>query len=195
MLMNMEGDTEDWANDISKIMASALIKNNIFDEKWKKKQEKWLSDYKNAVIAGDTARMNALKEQQKQWMEEDKATAQMYMDAVGYDETDKQQKATFNSAKNISYEQADSLVGIATGQQVVLERSLQEHIAQTELQSGIAQKLEVIQPAITDIKDNIAIITEAQATMNDHLANISRFTSVLPEMQEDLYRIRKTIEE
>jgi len=196
MLMDMEGDTEDWANNIAKIMASALLKNMIFDEAWQKKQKKWLQDYQEAVKTGDTVRMNDLKQQQKEWAEEDRKTAQTYMEAVGYDENGKEQKASANGIEKITHEDAGAIEGRLTATQIAVEQgntkkdailaqATMMNVTMSDMRSLSATQCEIADDTRDILANSYLELREA----NDHLGKIEKAVGNIQTIAEDTKKI------
>lgn len=201
-LMNMETDAEDWANDISKIMAEALIKNNIFDQDFQEKMKNWVQRYKAAMENFNNGGINqkqleeelaALREEQANMLEAAKEEAQMYMDAVGYDpNTTEEQSATAQGASSITYDQANNLEGIATAQQITSEQTKNEV-------TMLNAKVDTLVPVWTDTRNIVADSRDILARMAMDVADIKdnvadSLVPTLKAMRDDLNKIRKKVD-
>lgn len=205
-LMNMEADAEDWADDISKIMAEALIKNNIFDQEYKDKMNEWLKKYRAAMDKYNDKKdktdadrkaledeLEALRKEQENYMNEKKEEAQMYMDAVGYDPTKtEEQSATARGASSITYDQANNLEGIATAQQITSEQTKNEV-------TMLNAKVDTLVPVWTDTRNIVADSRDILARMAMDVADIKdnvadSLVPTLKAMRDDLNKIRKKVD-
>lgn len=201
-LMNMETDAEDWADNISKIMAEALIKNNIFDQAFQDNLNDWMKRYK-AVMAsykdGNITQkqleeeLAALREEQAALLAQKKEEAQMYMDAVGYDpnQTD-EQSATAQGASSITYDQANNLEGIATAQQITSEQTKNEV-------TMLNAKVDTLVPVWTDTRNIVADSRDILARMAMDVADIKdnvadSLVPAIKNINDELTKIRKKVE-
>lgn len=201
-LMNMETDAEDWANDLSKIMAEALIKNNIFDQDFQEKMKDWVQRYKAAMENFNNGDINqkqledelaALREEQTNMLANAKEEAQIYMDAVGYDpNTTEEQSATAQGASSITYDQANNLEGIATAQQITSEQTKNEI-------TMLNAKVDTLMPVWTDTRNIVADSRDILAGMAMDVADIKdnvadSLVPTLKAMRDDLTKIRKKVD-
>ena len=201
-LMNMETDAEDWANDLSKIMAEALIKNNIFDQDFQEKMRDWVQRYKAAMENFNNGDINqkqledelaALREEQTNMLANAKEEAQIYMDAVGYDpNTTEEQSATAQGASSITYDQANNLEGIATAQQITSEQTKNEI-------TMLNAKVDTLMPVWTDTRNIVADSRDILAGMAMDVADIKdnvadSLVPTLKAMRDDLTKIRKKVD-
>ena len=201
-LMNMETDAEDWADNISKIMAEALIKNNIFDQAFQDNLNDWMKRYKAAMANYKDGNITqkqleeelaALREEQAALLAQKKEEAQMYMDAVGYDpnQTD-EQSATAQGASSITYDQANNLEGIATAQQITSEQTKNEV-------TMLNAKVDTLVPVWTDTRNIVADSRDILARMAMDVADIKdnvadSLVPAIKNINDELTKIRKKVE-
>lgn len=205
-LMNMEADAEDWADDVSKIMAEALIKNNIFDQEYKDKMNDWLKEYRDAMdkynkIENKTeadrkaleAELEALRKEQEDYMNEKKEEAQMYMDLVGYDPTKtEEQSATAQGISSITYDQANNLEGIMTAQQITSEQTKNEI-------TMLNAKVDTLVPVWTDTRNIVAdsrdILARMALDVSDIKDNVAdSLVPAIKNINNEITKIRKKVE-
>lgn len=201
-LMNMETDAKDWADDISKIMAEALIKNNIFDKKFQEDLQDWMNDYKKVmenyqggkISKAEMERQLAeLRKQQEEMLTAAKDEAQIYMEAVGYNPNRmEQQSATAQGISSISYDQANALEGIMTAQQIALEQGKEEL---TMLNAKIDDLVPVWRDTmniVSDSRDILAGMAMDVSVIKDNVAD--SLVPAIRAMRDDLTKIRKKVD-
>lgn len=208
----VEDVTDKAAEDWQKMVNRMVIKNSLADQLQKFVQGEdgkggWygeLAELNRQYTLGLIDReqyligLKKLKEEYNKALEEGQKQIEDYREAgliesVG-NEQDKQ-SATINSIEKISYDQADSLVGIETAKLISTEQILEQQKIQTQEIGEIAAVVPIIGADINTIKEGVQEIVETQGSMNTHLANISRYTSVLPTMADDISRIKKKVNE
>lgn len=201
-LMNMETDAKDWADDISKIMAEALIKNNIFDQNFQDDLQKWMEDYRKVmenyqggkISKSEMERQLAeLRKQQEENLAAAKEEAQIYMEAVGYNPNRmEQQSATAQGISSISYDQANALEGIMTAQQIALEQGKEEL---TMLNAKIDDLVPVWRDTmniVSDSRDILAGMAMDVSVIKDNVAD--SLVPAIRAMRDDLTKIRKKVD-
>ena len=201
-LMNMEADAEDWADDLSKIMAEALIKNNIFDDQFNQNLKKWVNKYKVAMEKYNKGEISqkqleeelaALRKEQEDLLAQKKEEAQMYMDAVGYDPTKtEEQSATAQGASSITYDQANNLEGIATAQQITSEQTKNEV-------TMLNAKVDTLVPVWTDTRNIVADSRDILARMAMDVADIKdnvadSLVPAIKNINNEITKIRKKVD-
>lgn len=143
-LMDMDKKAEDFAKDFEGYIRNAVYQAMAVDQ-LKEPLENWYKALANAMKSRESNGRYMSKEEIKELMEtggsyvDESGNTQTFMsyqeimqigtsirDAVGElglnENSNDKQSATFNSAQNITYEQADALVGILTAQLIVQEQ-------------------------------------------------------------------------
>lgn len=201
-LMNMEADAKDWSESISKIMAEALIKNNIFDTDFNQKLQQWMNDYKavmenynkGKISKSEMERQLAeLRKQQEEMLTAAKDEAQIYMEAVGYNPNRmEQQSATAQGISSISYDQANALEGIMTAQQIALEQGKEEL---TMLNAKIDDLVPVWRDTmniISDSRDILAGMAMDVSVIKDNVAD--SLVPAIKNINNEITKIRKKVD-
>ena len=201
-LMNMETDAKDWSESISKIMAEALIKNNIFDTDFNQKLQQWMNDYKavmesynkgNISKAEMERQLAELRKLQESMLTDAKEEAQMYMDAVGYNPNRmEQQSATAQGISSISYDQANALEGIMTAQQIALEQGKEELTMLNAKVDSLVPVWTDTRNIVADSRDILAGMAMDVSVIKDNVAD--SLVPAIRAMRDDLTKIRKKVD-
>lgn len=143
-LMDMDKKAEDFAKDFEGYIRNAIYQAMAVDQ-LKEPLENWYKALANAMKSRESNGRYMSKEEIKELMEtggsyvDESGNTQTFMsyqeimqigtsirDAVGElglnENSNDKQSATFNSAQNITYEQADAIAGILTAQLIVQEQ-------------------------------------------------------------------------
>ena len=186
-------------------MVNRMVINNVIGAGVQEELEKWYEDLaslNNDYIEGRISdaeynkRLNELKQQYDDYIKEGEEKINQLKDIGIVKSTDQdEQSATANSIQNISYEQADSLIGIGINHTILLEQTLEQEKEQTAAVVVLATEMPAMRAELVSINESVKIMEETGRSMNIHLATISNNTGVLPAMQEDLSRLRKLVEE
>lgn len=201
-LMNMETDAKDWAENISKIMAEALIKNNIFDNDFNQKLQQWMNDYKAVMESYNNGKISKaemerqlaeLRKQQEEMLTAAKDEAQIYMEAVGYNPNRmEQQSATAQGISSISYDQANALEGIMTAQQIALEQGKEEL---TMLNAKVDTLIPVwtdTRNIVSDSRDILAGMAMDVSVIKDNVAD--SLVPAIKNINNEITKIRKKVD-
>lgn len=201
-LMNMETDAKDWAENISKIMAEALIKNNIFDNDFNQKLQQWMNDYKAVMESYNNGKISKaemerqlaeLRKQQEEMLTAAKDEAQIYMEAVGYNPNRmEQQSATAQGISSISYDQANALEGIMTAQQIALEQGKEELTMLNAKVDTLVPVWTDTRNIVSDSRDILAGMAMDVSVIKDNVAD--SLVPAIRAMRDDLTKIRKKVD-
>ena len=126
-LMDMEATTEDFANNIARIMTEAMIDKYVLGQAFDDKLAQWQERYK--AIAEDAgmsegeraAALSALKREVAEYREQRAEEAKQWQDLMGTSEY-ADQDATVNMADKATYDQFELYLGIAMAQQIAMEQ-------------------------------------------------------------------------
>jgi len=181
-------------------MVNRMVVNNIVGAKQQKALEDWYENYLAKAYSDDVKiyqkNLKDAKEKYdeilKQGVDEINRLKEM---GIINTTSEYQQTATGNSIQNISYDQADAIEGIMLGHTIILERTLNETVEQTGIMGNIDAGVQQIGAQVVDIREGVQVMIETQGSMNSHLAQISENTRVLPEVRDEIVRVRKLVEQ
>ncbi|SEA79389.1 Chromosome segregation ATPase [Prevotella sp. tc2-28] len=191
---------ESWQKMVNRMLINNLVAQNLKDQ-LKVLYDTW---YKSVSAANANNDKKALQEANDAFYRGyqsviDSGISQIeQLRELGIDRIENarsQQSATANSIQNISYDQADSLVGIGLNHTILLEQTLSETMIHTELLTDIGDNIRETRARVVNISEGVQSMVETQGLMNSHLAEISENTRVLPEMYDEVVRMRKKIDE
>lgn len=173
MLMDMSANTEEWANDIAKIMTEQLADELIFNDEWEQKQKEWLERYKEIMGDNDLgyaekkALIDQLKREQTEELEKARRDMEAITDMTGYDPNGtQQQSATVQAMERITVDQADELIGRMNAGQMIWEQ-------QRALQQQIQQSMASMQIAVGGtLGSDVSTLVTLANDRNIHLNNI-----------------------
>lgn len=201
-LMSMEEDAGDTAEDISKIMAQALI-GDMYNSTYLKRLKEWYGNVAQAMQTEDKSIRNAqlqdLKAEYQQMMDEARQEAQLIKDMTGYTEaynSRNEQSATANSARNFSYEQADAIDGRMTATQIAVEQGNTKkdailaqatmlNVTMSDICSISATQSEIADDTRNILANSYLELREA----NDHLGKIEKAVGNIQTIAEDTKKI------
>lgn len=83
-LTDMNGDAEAWSKQITKTMVEQMVEKNILNDAFDGKMDDWRERFENALTAGDTAGLKALRQELYDLRSTLAEQAQSYMEALGY---------------------------------------------------------------------------------------------------------------
>ena len=195
-----------WQEMVNKMVVKNLIGSAMQDDldKWYKKlaelQKKATQAKKDGTFneAEYLAEMNELKAEYNKMVSDSQQQIEELRAAGIINSTeDVQQKATFNSAKNITYEQADALVGIETAQQIAMEQgntkkdAILSQATMMNVTMSDIRSIAVMQHEIAD--DTRTILANSYLELrdiNEHQDKIEKAVVVIQsdveEMKEDI---------
>ena len=202
-LMSMEEDAGDTAEEISKIMAQALI-GDMYNSTYLKRLKEWYGNVAQAMQTEDKSVRNALlqdlKAEYQQMMDEARQEAQLIKDMTGYTEaynSRNEQSATANSVRNISYEQGDAIEGRLTATQIAVEQGNTKKdaiLAQATMMNVTMSDIRSIATTQSEIADDTRTILANSylelREINEHQDKIEKAVVVIQsdveEMKEDI---------
>lgn len=191
-LMDMEADTKDFADDIAKLLTEAFIDQFVlgdeFDallEEWKKRYSEIMGD-KSLSVEQRTKALNDLKgiiADARDGLAEEARAIQNLMGTSAHED----QRATMNTmAEAATYDQFETYLGIAMGQQMALEQGneVRQHILATlQAMGGIASPGSNYQEQIFN---RLGTTNDYLLTIRDeirkHLGQIASYTSNLTKL-------------
>lgn len=201
-LMSMEEDAGDTAEEISKMMAQALI-GDMYNSTYLKRLKEWYANVAQAMQTEDKSVRNAqlqdLKAEYQQMMDEARQEAQLIKDMTGYTEaynSSNEQSATANSARNISYEQGDAIEGRLTATQIaveqgntkkdaILSQATMMNVTMSDIRSISATQSEIADDTRTILANSYLELREA----NEHLDKIEKAVGDIQTIAEDTKKI------
>lgn len=83
-LTDMNGDAEAWSKQITKTMVEQMVEKNILNDAFDGAMDDWRERFENALTAGDTAGLKALRQELYDLRSTLAEQAQSYMEALGY---------------------------------------------------------------------------------------------------------------
>lgn len=194
ILMDMSSDTEDWAQDIAKIMTEQLADELIFNEDWEQQQQEWLDRYKEVMEDNslDQMQKKALLDQLRKEQEEELDTAKRRMkeitDVTGYNggTRTQEQSASVQAMERITVDQADELIGRMNAGQMIW----QQHKDITAL---ILQNLAALQQTVggslgRDVADLVGLAVVRNQSLASILETTKGFRNDMLIAMEDLRR-------
>lgn len=205
MISDMEAGTQDFADDVNKMLFNAFI-NSKLKTKYNKQLQDWydtLSKYSE-----DGLDENEIKELQDQYKEISEAALKERNDAAkitGYGSaTNADQQATYNSLDKFTYEQADDVISRMTALQILNEHQYERLHSITEGQLRLVDEVTLANDNIRSIEANVRTITDIQRQslsqlerINENTQPISRInanTQPIQSIADELIRLRKIVE-
>lgn len=177
-LMDMENDTEDFTNEISKLLTEAFIDKFVLGDEFDKRLAEWQEQYA-AIMKGNYSeeeRASLLKQLQqaiaaaKEGYAEE---AQAIHDLMGTGNA-QDQEATMNMADKATYDQFETYLGIAVAQQMA---TLQGN----EVREQILATLRGMRGITTPGGDTVKEIRSLLNTTNEYLLDIKRSNRAILE--------------
>ena len=170
-LMDMENDTEDFANDISKLLTEAFIDKFVLGDEFDKRLAEWQEQYA-AIMKGNYSeeeRASLLKQLQqaiaaaKEGYAEE---AQAIQDLMGTGQSS-DQTATLNMADKATYDQFETYLGIAVAQQMA---TLQGNDVREQILATLRGMTGITSPGGDTVKEIRSLLN----TSNEYLLDIKR---------------------
>lgn len=123
-LMDMDADAEDWSKNFEKMLFKSMVSTNVLDDDfndWLKDfQKKWAEKVKSGSMSqSDYA---DYRDEYNRMMQELKTQTNNFAASIGYSDTSSSQKATANGVTEITYEQANNIVALATAGNITREQ-------------------------------------------------------------------------
>ena len=170
-LMDMENDTEDFTNEISKLLTEAFIDRFVLGDEFDKRLSEWQEQYA-AIMKGNYSeeeRASLLKQLQeaiaaaKEGYAEE---AQAIHDLMGTGNT-QDQGATMNMADKATYDQFETYLGIAVAQQMA---TLQGNDVREQILATLRGLTGITSPGGDTVKEIRSLLN----TTNEYLLDIKR---------------------
>ena len=190
---------KDWQD-----MVNEMIVNNFIGDAYQEQLEKWREKiyelnkkYKEGGMSMQEYKKGLadLEAEYRSYVNEAKQEINEYKEAgiITNPEEKAQQTATGKSIQNISYNQADSLVGIATAQQIALEQS-RDRLDMLNVKADQVYMLAI------ESRDIAADSRQILAGMAIHVEEIrdgmvDTLVPAIKDMRSDLAKVRKLVEE
>ena len=177
-LMDMENDTEDFANDISKLLTEAFIDKFVLGDEFDKRLAEWQEQYA-AIMKGNYSeeeRASLLKQLQqaiaaaKEGYAEE---AQAIHDLMGTGNAS-DQTATMNMADKATYDQFETYLGIAVAQQMA---TLQGNDVREQILATLRGMTGITSPGGDTVKEIRSLLN----TSNEYLLDIKRTNRAILE--------------
>ena len=219
-LMDMDKSAEDFANDFEGYLRNAIYQAMVA-KKVKPLLENWMGAFANAMKSKEANGQYLSKEEINQLMKSgghyvDENGNQVFYEGYeaiievgktlrdGIEElglyngkNDQNQEATANGIKSITADQADQLVGRITAMQIAVEAI---HANQADTLTHIKESTSLVQGDVSTIKGYIeeqngyiSEIVDIQYESNRYLHDITKHTSHLVTIAEDINKIKEDI--
>ena len=107
-LTDMNGDAEAWSKQITKTMVEQMVEKNILNDAFDGQMDEWKERFEDALTAGDTEGLKALRQELTDLRTTLAEQAQAYMEALGY--VDDAIEETVEDAKYALSDLSDILV-------------------------------------------------------------------------------------
>lgn len=191
-LEDMEKDIDSWSDDLSDIFRKGVSNylSTTYTNKDTGKLAQWYEKYFKAMESGglDAAEVAQLRDEYLAIVKEATSERDRLYETLGIVESTKQeqQSATFNSAQNITYEQADTLVGINTAQLIALE---QGNVTKDLILQNLAAMQMVFGGTFSEIRNLVMEGNNTRETMlkamKEHFSNFTmKMDKVITTIQE-----------
>ena len=196
-LMSMEEDARDTAEDISKIMAEALI-NDMVNTDYADWLEDWYRRLSDALQSKNEETLKNLREEYQRKMDEAGAKADSIKQYTGYADAvnGKEQKASANGIEKITHEDAGAIEGRLTATQIAVEQgntkkdAIIGQMTVTNMTLSDMRSLSATQCEIADdTRDILANSYLELREANDHLGKIEKAVGNIQTIAEDTKKI------
>lgn len=149
-LTDMKDDAEAWSKQITKTMVEQMVERNILGETFDKQMDEWRERFENAVTAGDTEGLKALRKELEEIRGSLAEQAHAYMEALGYveDVVDNVKKETEHAFSNLSDTLVSSVMDLDKSAEEVgrdIGKTLVEQMIKQMVESKYAKRIESIQ--------------------------------------------------
>ncbi len=149
-LTDMKDDAEAWSKQITKTMVEQMVEKNILNDAFDGKMDDWRERFENAVTAGDTEGLKALRKELEVLRGSLAEQAHAYMEALGYveDVVDNVKKETEHAFSNLSDTLVSSVMDLDKSAEEVgrdIGKTLVEQMIKQMVESKYAKRIESIQ--------------------------------------------------
>lgn len=193
-LMDMDKKANDFGKDFTNILAKAVLNaqiGDLMDEELKNFREEIAGRMKKAGgLTKDD--VNDLREMWNSIVQAGITARNNMVEITGYTGKDSQ-TATGKSLDKISYTQADSLVGIATAQQITQEQSRDR----LDMLNAKADQMYMTNIEVRDIAADSRDILAGMAIHVEEIRDgmVDTLVPAIKDMRSDLEKVRKLVEE
>ncbi len=199
-LMDMESDTQDFADNFTKQLTQSILDSRI-EELYGKELEQLYKDWNNAISDGTYAEeADRLKARQEALVERMQATRDQIAEMTGYDDVSSgEASGTINSAKSMTEDTANELVGRMTAVQLAVEGiRVQDVAANADRANRLAQTVESLN-ALNDLSvagnEMLNAIHQEHVTANSYLSDIAEYNRQMYENWDgEIIAIRKKLQ-
>lgn len=185
-LTDMESSAEDFSKSFEDMMFKAMVNSFVLDDEFDKWLENWQESYKNAVVANDKAMLEQLRKDAEK-MRQDKVNERNQIAAdmgIGSTAT---QTATASGIQSITADQGNQLVGRITAIQIAVEH---QTALSEELTANARTMAQQITTGLSLVEENNSLTQRCAR----HLETIAEYTSVLPNMNQEITKLRTITE-
>lgn len=192
-LMEMDSKSKDFADTISEYFMKAMLTNKI-GELYSKELEDWYNKFADYMKSDTTLTENEMAELRNEYqniVSEAIAERDAIASATGYDKSVYSQEASSKEFQGMSQDTGDELKGRFTALQVAGEEIRKQSEQQTVLQTLISTDTATIKQDMAIQKQYISEIVDIQYESVGYLAEISKNTKQLFQMNERLGKIEE----
>lgn len=196
-LMSIEEDARDTAEDISKIMAEALI-NDMVNTDYADWLENWYRRLSDALQSKNEETLKNLREEYQRKMNEAGEKADSIKQYTGYADAvnGKEQKASANGIEKITHEDAGAIEGRLTATQIaveqgntkkdaILSQATMMNVTMSDIRSIATTQSEIADDTRTILANSYLELREA----NGHLDKIEKAVWEIQTIAEDTKKI------
>lgn len=195
-LMNIEGDTEDFARSINEILTEAFIDKFVMGEAFDKKLEEWKEQYR-AIMKGGYSKeeradllkqlRNAISAEEANMAQEAQAIHE-FMGTANYQD----QTATMNMSDKATYEQMDQYLSVQMGIYMVTEQILTTLRGGTTIDIPAVTLSSFSMATETTAKQILSAIQTMKAATNPDSSTIQEMRNMMATGNEYLLDIKRS---
>lgn len=197
MLLDMESDSEDFAESFEKMMQEAIIESMISDT-YAKRLKEWYKKFADSMeddgsISKDE--QNSLKQQWDEMVNAALAERDMLIDSMGWDTSSKKQSATSKGYATASQDSIDELSGRTTA---MYESNLrieaaeqQQTIAITELRGSITALISQNSSLYNIADETRTILANSYLELQQIRENTGEIIKPIKKMQADIAEVKQ----
>lgn len=197
MLLDMESDSEDFAESFEKMMQEAIIESMISDT-YAKRLKEWYKKFADSMendgsISKDE--QNSLKQQWDEMVNAALAERDMLIDSMGWDTSLKKQSATSKGYATASQDSIDELSGRTTA---MYESNLrieaaeqQQTIAITELRGSITALISQNSSLYNIADETRTILANSYLELQQIRENTGEIIKPIKKMQADIAEVKQ----
>lgn len=201
-LMDMTKTAQDFSDDFSEMLMQSVLNakiSDMMDEELQTFYKKWAA-YAESDNILDDSEINELKQEWQGYVQKGMQLRDQAAAITGYDGTSASQKTSSTGVSSMTQDQANELNGRFTALQIANELQNTYLMQSIGIQQGMFDILTTTQVDISDIKisasfisQNISEILDIQYESVDKLTKIATYTSVLPQMSENINNIYNSV--